>query len=211
MRWVILIVLLYSWEACGQDAARDRVNPAGTSLPAKSVPDYRSISSGQRLRWFANSTTGPVSLLLAGPLSSAWGTMLDRPREYGPHWGGFADRYGMRITGISTGNAIEAALGSVWGEDPRYFRSPRRGFGTRTRYVIWSSFLAPHRDGTWHPAYARFAGNLGNNFLSNTWRVPSERGPGEALLRCVWGVVGDLGGNAFNEFWPDVKRKAFGK
>jgi hypothetical protein len=92
------------------------------------------------------------------------------------------------------------ALGALWGEDPRYLPSPKRGFGTRTKYVIRSSFLAPYRDGQWHPAYARYLGNVGNNFLSNTWRVPSERGVGDALLRCVWGLTGDLAGNAFSEF-----------
>jgi len=29
----------------------------------------------------------------------------------------------MRLTGVSTGKAIEAGLGSLWGEDPRYFRA----------------------------------------------------------------------------------------
>ena len=85
------------------------------------VPNYEPITPAQRMHWFAFSTAGPVSLLLAGPVSAAWGTMLDRPKEYGPHWGGFADRYGMRLTGVSTGNAIEAGVGALWGEDPRYF------------------------------------------------------------------------------------------
>jgi len=115
----------------------------------------------------------------------------------------------MRLTGVSTGNAIEATLGAAWGEDPRYFPSPDRKFSSRAKYVIKTTFTAPHRDGSWHPAYARFAGNVGNNFLSNLWRVKSESGPDDAGLRCVWGVLGRMGGNAFDEFWPDVKHKIF--
>jgi hypothetical protein len=56
----------------------------------------------------------------AGVISAAWGTAFNNPEEYGPQWRGFAKRYGMRLTGIATSNAIEAGLGSVWGEDPRY-------------------------------------------------------------------------------------------
>jgi len=153
------------------------------------------------------STVGPHSLFLSGPLSAAWTSAFNLPSEYGPHWDGFAKRYGMRLTRISTGNAIEASLGALWGEDPRYFRSPDRAFGAQVRYVVWSAFVAPHRDGGFRPAYARFAGIVGNNFLSNTWRVPSENGPGDAALRCVWGVLGRMGSDAFSEFWPDVQEK----
>lgn len=175
------------------------------------VPDYKPITGKQRFNWFVVSTVGPTSLLLSGPLSAAWGTAFNSPEEYGPHWEGFGKRYGMRLTGVSTGNAIEASLGAIWGEDPRYFRSPDRAFGSRVKYVIKTTFTAPGRDGRWRPAYARYAGNVGNNFLSNTWRVESENGAGDAALRCVWGITGKMAGNAFSEFWPDVKKMVFKK
>jgi hypothetical protein len=50
---------------------------------------------------------------------------------------------------------------------------------------------------------------VGSSFLSNTWRAPSENGTGSALIRVVWGVLGDMAGNAYAEFWPDVRRKVF--
>ncbi len=175
------------------------------------VPDYKPITGQQRFNWFVVSTAGPTSLLLAGPLSAAWGTALNKPKEYGPGWEGFGKRYGMRLTGVSTGNAIEAGLGAVWGEDPRYFRSPDRALGGRLKYVIKSTFMAPGRDGRWHVAYARHAGNVGNNFLSNTWRVESESHPDDAAVRCIWGITGKMGTNAFSEFWPDIKRMVFRK
>lgn len=207
--WVPFLLLL---PAFGQDTnPPDPPAPTGTTTRADVIPDYRPVTLTGRLKWFAVATAGPVSLLGAGPISASWGTLLDRPKEYGTHWEGFGQRYGMRLTGISTGNAIEAGLGSVWGEDPRYFPSHMRGFRARTKYVIKSEFVTPHRDGRWHPAYARYIGNVGNNFLSITWRVPSERTTGNALQRCAYGVLVDLAGNAFSEFWPDVKRKVFGK
>jgi hypothetical protein len=46
-----------------------------------------------------------------GLFSEGIGTGRDTPKEHGLHWGGFGDRYGMRLTGTSTGNVIEA--GSV--------------------------------------------------------------------------------------------------
>ena len=175
------------------------------------VADYRPISGAQRLTWLANSPVGPTSLLIAGPISAAWGTAFNKPEEYGPGWEGFGQRYGMRLTGVATGNAIEAGLGSIWKEDPRYFRSRNLQFGGRIKYVLRTTFESPDENGHLRPAYARFAGNVGNNFLSNTWRVDSENGAGDAALRCLWGVLGKIGSNAFAEFWPDVKKKVFKK
>ena len=170
------------------------------------VPDYKPITGVERMKWFTTSTVGPVSLFASGPLSAAWGTAFNKPREYGPHWEGFGKRYGMRLTGVSTGNALEAGLGAAWGEDPRYFRSPDRSFGGRAKHVIKSTFLAPDRRGEWRPAYAREIGNVGNNFLSNLWRANSENDAGHAAERCAWGILGKMGSNAFAEFWPDLRR-----
>lgn len=73
----------------------------------------------ERPHWFLRSAIGPESLG-AGVVSAAWNTGFNNPPEYGPHLDGFARRYGMRLTGVATSNAIEAGLGSVWDEDPRY-------------------------------------------------------------------------------------------
>src|ERR1700688_3913563 len=76
------------------------------------------ISGMERLQWFARNTIGPASLL-GGTISAGFGTLTNQPHEYGTHWDGFGARYGMRLTGIVTGNAMEAGLGAIWGEDPR--------------------------------------------------------------------------------------------
>lgn len=211
---VPLLLALLFLPAYGQSTTTADPAPSPrslTSTSANAVPNYRPPNGTDRVKWFVVTTAGPMSLLATGPISAGWGTALDRPKEYGPGWEGFGQRYGMRLTGLSTQNAMAATIGALWGEDPRYFPSPKRGFGPRVKYVIRSTFVAPRRDGQWHPAYARFAGNVASNFLSNTWRAPSENGTGSAVLRVFWGVVGDMAGNAYTEFWPDVKRKVFGK
>jgi hypothetical protein len=85
---------------------------------------YSQITPRQRLRWFITNTIGPQHLA-GGLFTAAFGTALDRPKEYGPHWGGFADRYGIRITGIVTGNAMEASIGALWGRRSPVFSGSR--------------------------------------------------------------------------------------
>jgi hypothetical protein len=179
--------------------------------PLKQRPEaapYSRITPRQRLRWFITNTIGPEHLA-GGVFTAGFGTALDRPKEYGPHWGGFADRFGIRMTGIVTGNAMEASVGALWGEDPRYFRVPDQPFKARLVHVVRLTFVARRPDGNFEPAYARYIAISGNNFLSNTWRVHSEANTEDALLRTAEGFAGRMAANAFEEFWPDIKRYAF--
>ena len=167
--------------------------------------DYKAITAEGRFTWFVRSTVGLRSLS-AGLISAGYGTATNKPHEYGTHWEGFGQRYGMRLTGVSTGNAIEATLGSVWGEDPRYFHTVHVPFGERVKNVVDLTFRAYHPDGERHLAYARYVATFGNNFLSNTWREPSESDWQHALERSAEGFAGRAISNAVSEFVPQVWR-----
>jgi hypothetical protein len=166
---------------------------------------YHPITADGRLGWFVRSTIGPRSLV-AGLFSAGIGTASNSPHEYGTHWDGFAQRYGMRLTGVSTGNAIEASLGAAWGEDPRYFHTLNASFGERAKNVADLTFRAYRPDGQRHLAYARFVATFGNNFLSNTWRVQSEADWQHAMIRSAEGFGARAISNAFSEFVPQVWR-----
>lgn len=181
-----------------------------TQKQESAIPDsYQPITGQQRFKWFVQSTVGPASLG-TGILSAGIGTAQNKPEEYGPSWDGFGKRYGMRLTGVSTGNAMEAGLGALWGEDPRYFRASGQPFDERVRNILASTFAARDRQGRFMPAYARYLAVPGNNFLSNTWRADSESSARDAAIRTLWGFLGRMGSNAFREFWPDVRRRIAG-
>lgn len=171
---------------------------------------YRPITTGESLGWFLSSTIGPAHV--AGvAFVSAGGTAANRPWEYGPHWGGLGDRFKMGMVGSATGNAIEIGLGLGLREDPRYFRVSQLAFKTRVANVGRFTFFARSERGKPEPAYARYIGIVGSNFLSNTWRVHSEANFKVAVLRSSEGFAGRLAANAFQEFWPDVKKYVFRK
>lgn len=173
----------------------------------ESPAEYHRISAEGRLEWIARATVGRTSLV-GGIFSAGLGTAVDSPSEYGPHWEGFGKRYGMRLTGISTGNAIEASLGAALnGEDPRYFHTIHRPFGSRVKNIVDLTFRAYQNDGERHLAYARYAATFGNNFLSNAWRAPSEADWQHALIRTAEGFGDRALSNTFREFMPQVLRK----
>jgi hypothetical protein len=161
-------------------------------------------STLDRKEWVLNSTLGPTSLA-GGVFSSALGTWRGRPAEYDTHWTGFGQRYGMRMTGIATQNVMEAGLGAIWHEDPRYHKASG-SFKHRVASAFRQTALAQRSDGSYAPSYARYAAITGSNFLSNSWRADSEAKVSSALLRTGYGFLGRLAGNAFAEFSGDAWR-----
>ena len=100
-----LILILVSAAASGQILASQ--NTGAQSF----AQEYRPITGRQRAGWFVRVWLGQS--LVSGLFSSGFSTALNRPKEYGTHWDGYGKRYGMRLTGVSTGKAMEATLGSL--------------------------------------------------------------------------------------------------
>lgn len=168
----------------------------------------RPITAKDRIDWVVRSTIGPESLV-AGLFSAGWGTLFNQPRTYGPHWEGFGDRYGMRLSGLALSNSMEAGLGAIWGEDLRYRRNAGAPFMDRLGHAARMTFFADYNDGKQRLAYARFAAIAGSNFISNAWRAPGDDSAGNAAVRIGLGFFGRFGSNTFDEFWPDVQHKVF--
>ena len=93
------------------------------------------------------------------------------------------------------------------GEDPRYFRTEGQPFKKRLMNILDLTFRAYRDDGERHFAYARIMGNVGNDFLSNTWRVPSDSNAQAASIRVLEGIGGKAVGNALYEFVPEIVRR----
>jgi len=176
--------------------------------PQTSDGPYSTITRTEGFRWFLTSTISPAHTAGVGFLA-ACGTAVNRPGEYGSHWRGFGDRFGIGIAGSATGNLMEIGLGLGLGEDPRYSRAPHESLQSRVGYVARLTVLARGRDGMFGPAYARYIGIVGSNFLSNTWRVHSGANARAALLRSSQGFAGRMAANAFAEFLPDLKKSIF--
>lgn len=206
--WALLVSTAAA-QIASRTAYRGEQEPFSHTVP-RTAAEYQQISARGRLEWFTRSTVGLQSLT-GGLLSAGLGTALDSPSEYGPHWEGFGKRYGMRLTGISTGNAMEATLGAALGEDPRYFQTIHSPFGSRVRNIVDLTFRAYGADGERHLAYARYAATFGNNFLSNSWRTQSEADWQHALIRTAEGFGGRALSNTFKEFAPEVWRKIWRK
>lgn len=128
---------------------------AAEQTPAASPPTadaYVPVDGAQRVEWIVDGTVGRRSLFVVGPLGTIWLTGFNTPSEWGQGASGAAKRYAHREADVAISNTIEAGLGALWGEDPRYIRSGRRGIWPRARYAIKTVLLAQRRDGSLRPA-----------------------------------------------------------
>jgi len=206
--FMVALLLFFSASAIAQPGA---LPPGGGPSEAQDTPYsvsslQRPLSREERLRWFLSSTVGPKSLGTS-VVSAAWSTRSNSPEEYGPHWDGFAKRYGLKLTDAATRNSIEAGVGAIWGENPHYTGVGTGGIWRRLGHAARMTVLAGREDGSRGPAYARFIGITGGSFLSGAWRVERDATAGAALQRAGLTFAGKFLGNVFKEFSSDLSRK----
>jgi hypothetical protein len=180
---------------------------AQATAPSAAPARYEPPSSAERGTWLVGATIGPGSLL-AGAVSAGWGTARNNPDEYGGQWAGFGKRYVVRLSGVAIGNSIEAVLGAVTGEDPRYERLGAGSVWRRVGHAASLTVRARRRDGTHGPAYARYAAIVGNNLITNAWRTTSESSGRDALTRSATGLLGRFVGHLIQEFRPTRREPA---
>jgi hypothetical protein len=215
-RWLLIATLASALApviAAAQETAASDPPDAGAASPAIAQPPptmtmstYVPITGLQRTDWVVVGTIGPRSLGV-GVIADIWQTGFNVPEEWGRGWSGIGKRYLQREADVAISSAIEAGAGALWGEDPRYIPSGRRGLWPRVRYALRTVMLAQRPDGHLAPAWGRYAGNVFNNVIENTWLPPSATTTGQTVLRSVNGFLGRAGGNLFDEFWPDVRRR----
>ena len=158
------------------------------------------------MNFLISNVTSPANLG-AGAFTSALATRSNNPPEFGTHWDGFAKRNALRITGRATSTLMEVSIGSLWGEDPRYFRAPELGLKKRLNSVLVMTVLAHNREGHRMPAYARYISIPSSTYLSNVWRPESQRQFRDGVDRMIFSLISRVLGNTFAEFGPDLFKR----
>ncbi len=159
-----------------------------------------------KLRYHAEGLYGVWPL--AGTLAYA-GLLqeLNAPRE----WGGGVAAYARRVASTEGCGVIHGVLayGLDTGlhQDPRYFRSDRKGFFRRMAHAAREIILTRTDSGGETFSTWRMGSAYGSEFLSNLWypdRLDTVR---LGFLQGSLRVGFDLVSNISAEFWPDIRKK----
>lgn len=176
--------------------------PASLTVEPLTAP----FTAQDRFKWVILATVGPKNLA-AGVVVAGIQTWRNDPEEYSPHWDGYAKRYGARLGIGGTINAMEAGVGALWGEDPRYFRAAGQPFKSRVGHIFKMAFVARDRTGQLHPAYARFIAVSSGLIVSNTWRPDSPITAGHVSWQVGMSFLNRIVSNTFSEFAPDIRER----
>jgi len=193
---LLTVVLIPSMAAAGQRPDEDREERA----------TYSPLTSSERVAWVAGEIASPGALSRAA-FTSAWMMSGNWPKEWPRSARGYGRRFGDAQATTAISSSIEAGLGSLWNEDPRYFRSGRLERWARVRHAVASVALARRSDGHRAPAWGRFAGNVAGNAIENAWLPPSAATRSRTATRVATVFAGQLAANLWSEFWPDLRRR----
>ena len=172
---------------------------ASAQVQSVVAPTIPPVDGHARVKWLLDENLSITSELddvaVGGVL-----TLMNTPKEYGPHWEGFGNRIGLTTANYALKSTMEVTLGSMWGEDPRYFRTTGLSVKDRVRYVVKMTFMAHNRNGKDLPAYARFIAFPASSFISNEWTPRSQSNASDAMIRVGLGFLSRMGENAWKEF-----------
>jgi hypothetical protein len=159
-----------------------------------------------KLRYHAEGLWSPWAL--GGTLAYA-GLLqeLNAPKEWGYGWAA----YGRRVASTEAGGVIHGVLAfgldSTLHQDPRYFRSGRKGLWRRMAHAVRDTVLTHTDSGGETFSTWRMGSAYGEAFISNLWypdRLDTVRlGFIQGSLRVGFDLVTNLSA----EFWPDIKKK----
>ncbi len=186
------------------------------------VPDYDTVRDsngvilpiGTRTKfWLATEDVfDPFGFIITG-IYAGGSQLTNQYREFGQGATGYAKRYAGAFADNAIGNYLtEAIFPVVFRQDPRYFRmGPRYGFWKRVGYSASRVIVTRADSGARQFNFSEIVGNGVAAAAAAAYYPPSSRHPEEVSEKWALNVGSDAGFNILKEFWPDMRRKFFGK
>lgn len=146
---------------------------------------------------------------LGSAISAGIGQGLDVPDAWGPHWDGYAKRYGSGFAAGISRQVFALGLDHLLHQDPRYFPSSQVDFGPRLRNVLKQVVIAKDDNGQATTASSRIGSAFASGFLANAWQPQGHGGIGDGLERGGLTLAGDAAFFVVQEFVPFTRNSVF--
>lgn len=142
-------------------------------VAAQASGTYSRPNAETRFKRYLLSAGGPYAIGAAAA-GSAFGTMVDYPKE----WGRSADGFGRRFASNFGKNAAASSIVYVIDEaaklDSHFYKSKKRDFGSRVANAVLSTFTARTASGKRTIGISRIAGSYGGDMLAKELWYPSR-------------------------------------
>jgi hypothetical protein len=169
--------------------------------------DGDPLAVDEKLLVHALRAFGPAPLAGAA-LGAGFNQIENDPREWMQGVAGYARRYASIEGYVAVQNALAFGLDATMHDDPRYFRSTRKGFFPRLAHAFSYSFITRSDSGSERFNTWRLASNYGGAWIVNAWEPHRLTTTGDVLVRGTLGLGLDTATNIGSEFWPEMKSAA---
>lgn len=167
-----------------------------------------------RKRWnnFLHETAGPLTAA-GGTFNAVFSQLTDTDPKYGTDSAAFAQRLGASYADIAAQNFFgDFLMASAFHEDPRYYRKgPGHSLVYRTAYAISRAMVIRKDDGSNGFNFDNVLGSAMSAGFSNLYYPSPSRTRGAILSHFAIDVADNGFVNLAPEFWPDFRRKVFGR
>lgn len=190
----------------------DRIFKVIPNYTTVEVPTtYVPLTVKEKFKLGAEDAFDPYSFPLAGIVAGI-AQATNEDASWGQGWGAFGKRYAAGFADTTLGSFMSTGVfPSLTHEDPRYFREGHGGFLHRSGHALKKMVVtrtdSDHREFN----YSEFGGNAVAAALSLTYHTRDERTVSSFESNYATQLLIDVIANQLKEFWPDMRRKMFGK
>lgn len=184
------------------------------------IPNYRSdenttttlpLTRSAKMKAAFDDSFDPSAFLVAGVFAGL-GMAQRQYASFGQGAQGFGKYYGGAFADQAIGNIMsEGLFPAALHQDPRYFVRGNGGFWRRTGYALSREFITRGDDGRNHFNTSELAGNAVAAGISNAYYPAANRSFGNTANKWGQQIALDAFFNVAKEFWPDVRKKVFGR
>jgi hypothetical protein len=207
-------------ESKKQDSANQDANNPTNDRIFMVIPNYTTVealhkyvplTAKEKFKLGAEDAFDPFAFPLAGVLAGIAQAKND-DAAWGQGWKGFGKRYAAGFGDATIGSFMTTGVfPSVFRQDPRYFREAEGGFWHRSGYAMKRLFVIRSDSNRGQFNISEFGGNATAAAISLTYHSKEERDLSSYTSDLLTQIVIDAISNQLKEFWPDIRRKIFGK
>jgi hypothetical protein len=184
------------------------------------IPNYRSdentttilpLTRSAKLKVAFDDSFDPSAFLVASVFAGL-GMAQRQYASFGQGAQGFGKYYGGAFADQAIGNIMsEGLFPAALHQDPRYFVKGNGGFWRRTGYALSRECITRGDDGRNHFNTSELAGNAVAAGISNAYYPAANRSFGNTADKWGQQIALDAFFNVAKEFWPDLRKKVFGR
>lgn len=185
------------------------------------IPNYRTVedearepskvSAGEKIKLGLEDSFDYYAYPAAG-IFAGIGMWQHQTPSFGQGAAGFGRYYGTAFADQTIGNMMSESIFPIMlRQDPRYFPMAEGGFGKRTWYAISREWITRNDNGKNGFNYSELGGNAAAVAISNAYYPAENHTVSNNAYKYGQQIGLDAFFNILKEFWPDMRRKMFGK